>query len=73
MLFKLPETLYLNWVRQAPEQRAPIVAQWLLMTGSPVDNGSTWHSALERFVAEFGEIDGVLPKMARASIRLVRG
>lgn len=61
VLFKLPEALYLEWVRQSPEQRAPLVAQWVPMTEKLSDEKRAWSPVLERFIEEFGSIDGVLP------------
>jgi hypothetical protein len=64
VLFKLPERIYLEWVREKPEERAPIVVQWLPITDQLVENCPSWHPAIERFIAEFGEINGILPKIA---------
>ena len=60
ILFKLPEHLYLDWVRGDPEKRAPVVVTWLPLVCKGSDGQRSWHPALEHFVADYCEIDGVL-------------
>lgn len=59
-LSSLPAHLYLDWVRQDPGARAAAVAQWLPVIDKDEAGNRIWHPALESFVVEFGNVDGVL-------------
>jgi hypothetical protein len=67
LLFNLPESLYLEWVRRNPEKRAAIAIEWLPIAIKAGDDKLAWHPALEAFVIEFGRAKGV---MAQVSIRM---
>ena len=64
LFFHLPAELYLDWVRRDPAHRAFIVLQWLPLTTEAIDGSLSWHTALEGFIAEFGEAERVLGELA---------
>lgn len=64
LLFELPTELYLDWIRKDPRKRAAKTIKWLPIVIKSEDGPLTWHSALEDFVAEFGEEDNVLDELS---------
>lgn len=64
VLFGLPAQLYLNWAREAPDQRASIVAGWLPMISVGADGRRHWHPATLAFMEEFSRADGALSALA---------
>lgn len=65
LLFSIPSDVYLNWVRENPTQRAALVMRWLpIVTVGDEDGALFWNRALEAYVNEFGEKDGVLAQLA---------
>jgi hypothetical protein len=59
-LFGLPQEIYLDWVRKDPENRAPLVAEWLPIAKKNDDGSLVWHPAIEAFVTEFGTVPSAL-------------
>ncbi len=63
LLFAVPSHLYLAWVDANRAERARLVVSWLpMVTG---DSGEiTWHPALQAFVDQYFDCDGVLAEIA---------
>jgi hypothetical protein len=64
LLNALPSEFYLDWVRESPKQRAAIVMHWVPVADKAADGTLSWNPALESFVGEFAEQDGVLAQLA---------
>src|SRR5690606_30852180 len=62
--FDVPQSIYLDWVREDPKTRAASAVAWLPIAGRQ-ESGLKWHHELEAFVAEFGEQPDVLPAVSR--------
>jgi hypothetical protein len=60
LLYALPAELYLEWAREDPPRRAPVVMNWLPIAMRGEGGDLSWHPALENFMAEFGDQRGVL-------------
>jgi len=67
LLYALPAEFYLDWARKDAPRRARIIVDWLPIATKAEDGTLSWHPALQDFIAEFGNQDGVL---AALSIRL---
>lgn len=65
LLFGLPQRLYLDWVREDAEKRAPLASEWLPIAKRNDDNSLAWHPAIESFVTEFGNVPSVLGVISR--------
>lgn len=64
LLYGLPAELYLNWVRKDGPRRASIIVDWLPIATKADDGTLSWHPALQDFIAEFGDQDGVLAALS---------
>ncbi|MFP2903499.1 hypothetical protein ACLESD_00165 [Pyxidicoccus sp. 3LFB2] len=64
LLYNLPRDLYLDWARRNPSERASVVMKWLPIVTKSEDGTLSWHSALEEFVAEFGNQKYVLDELS---------
>ena len=60
VLFKLPESIYLDWARQAPDNRAAVIAEWLPLLDTDSSGNRIWHPALQEFLSEFAGAENVL-------------
>lgn len=65
LLYSLPASLYLEWVRKDAPNRALFVVKWLPLATKEEDGTLTWHPALQDFIAEFGNQDHVLGAVSR--------
>lgn len=64
LLYSLPAEIYLDWVRQNPEERAHVVVNWLPIATKNEGGTLSWHKAMEGFVSDFGDNDKVLSAIA---------
>jgi hypothetical protein len=64
LLYTLPAELYLEWAREDPPRRGPVVMNWLPIAIRSEGGDLSWHPALENFIAEFGDQGGVLAALS---------
>lgn len=60
LLYELPSEVYLDWVREDPDERASTVISWLPIARKRDDGTLDWHSDLENFILEFHGRENVL-------------
>jgi hypothetical protein len=63
-LGKLPENIYIDWVRADPARRARAVIHWLPLVTKNADGSLAWRPELEAFVVEFGATSSVLGEIS---------
>jgi hypothetical protein len=60
----IPASYFLAWVRAKPDKRAVIAVDWLPIADRDSKGVLSWHPELEAYVAEFGDVSGVLEALA---------
>jgi hypothetical protein len=63
--FGVPQSIYLDWVREDPKTRAASAVAWLPIAEKEDSGRLKWHPELESFLSEFIDRADILPAISR--------